>query len=145
MEQSILLSTKKVLHIGPDDESFDLDIMTHINSAFSDLNDIGVGPAEGFTIEDDAPEWEAFSDDVVQRNRVKTFVFLKVRLAFDPPQMPPLLASLEKQLEQTTWRLSVGRETTDWVDPDPPLPVYDENGELVVPGGETIGFDGGGA
>jgi hypothetical protein len=146
MEQSILLSTKKVLHIGPDDESFDLDIMTHINSAFSDLHDLGVGPDEGFTIEDDTVDWEDFpSADKVQLNRIKTFVFLKTKLAFDPPQMAHLLSSMERQLEQTTWRLNVAREATDWVDPNPPEPVYDEDGLLVVPGGETVGFDGGGA
>jgi len=120
MEQSILKSTKKVLHIDPDDEAFDLDIMTHINSAFSDLHDLGVGPTEGYTVEDDAAEWTDFSNDAVERNRVKTFVFLYTKLRFDPPQMAHLLTAMQSQFEEAAWRLSVAREGTEWVDPNPP-------------------------
>jgi hypothetical protein len=138
MEQSILKSTKKVLHIGPDDESFDLDVMTHINSAFSDLHDLGVGPAEGFGIEDDAAVWDDFSSDAVERNRVKTFIFLKVRLLFDPPATTFHLKAQQDQLDEVTWRLSVGRESTEWVDPDP---VVDPDEEVVTTPGVLDGGD----
>lgn len=129
MEQSILTSTKKVLQIGPDDDSFDLDIMTHINDAFSTLNDIGVGPEEGFTIEDADPEWEEFlpdSEDKVQLSRVKTFVFLHTKLRFDPPATTFHLNAAQEQLTEVTWRLNVKNEETDWVDPDPPVTVPDD-------------------
>lgn len=128
MEQSILTSTKKVLHIGSDDDTFDLDIMTHINSAFSTLNDLGVGPEIGFSITDDTAEWADYIPDepenATQINRVKTFVFLSTRLIFDPPGTSYVLTALEKQLQEVTWRLNVKREESEWSDPDP--------GELVV-------------
>src|SRR4051794_12354086 len=86
MEQSILNSTKKNLGIGDDDTSFDLDIITHINSAFSILNDLGVGPEEGFVIEDEDTEWDEFlPNEIVRLSKVKTCVFLRTKLLFDPP------------------------------------------------------------
>jgi hypothetical protein len=124
MEQSILKSTKKVLQIGDDDESFDLDIMTHINSAFSTLQDLGVGPEEGFTIEDADPEWTDFlpdEEDKMQLSRVRTFVFLHCRLLFDPPATTFHLNAAQEQLNEVTWRISVNREGEEWVDPDPPI------------------------
>ena len=121
MEQSILNSTKKVLGISDDDPSFDLDIMTHTNSAFSTLTDIGVGPEEGFAIEDEDAEWEDFlSDDVVKLSKVKTYVYLKVRMLFDPPASSYVLDSLQRQLTEQEWRLSVNREATGWANPNPP-------------------------
>jgi hypothetical protein len=139
MEQSILKSTKKVLGVGDDDPSFDLDIITHINSAFSTLNDLGVGPEAGFVIEDDSTEWEEFypnEDDPaklkVQLSKVKTAVFLRVRLIFDPPTTSFLLEAMQKQLGEAEWRLNVNRETTEWVDPDPA-------DVLLVDGGDPSG------
>jgi hypothetical protein len=133
MEQSILKSTKKVLQIGDDDESFDLDIITHINSAFSTLHQVGVGPYVGFTIEDDTNQWEEFVDPGPMLNQVKTYVYLKVRMLFDPPTMSPLLASMEKLIDEHTFRLSVMREETDWVDPNPVPASLDDLFEGHVP------------
>lgn len=129
MEQSILTSTKKVLHIGPDDDSFDLDVMTHINSAFSTLNDIGVGPELGFAIEDDSATWEDFlpaAEGRVQQNQIKTFVLLHTRLAFDPPGSSFLLEAAQKQLQEVTSRISMRRENNEWIDPDPPRTTEEE-------------------
>jgi hypothetical protein len=127
MEQSILKSTKKVLQIAPDDESFDLDIMIHINSAFSTLNDLGVGPDDGFTIEDEYVEWNDFlTGDAVQLNRIKTFVVLHCRLLFDPPATGFLMNAVQEQLNEVTWRLNVKRETAEWSAPDSTIPVEDE-------------------
>lgn len=140
MEQSILKSTKKVLHLSEDDESFDLDVLTHINGAFSTLHDLGVGPQAGFTIEDDTKVWEDFlpdEDDPVQINRTKQFVFVSVRLIFDPPTMPHVLTAYQNTLAELTWRLSVKREETDWVDPMPPDSDPIEVG--VIDGGDPSG------
>ena|SRR5918993_5265999 len=127
MEQSILKSTKKVLQIGPDDESFDLDILTHINSAFSTLHDVGAGPVDGFAIEDDSVEWATFlADDVVILSSVKTFVFLHTRVLFDPPATSFLLEAYAKQMQEALWRISARYEATHWVDPDPPVVIEDE-------------------
>src|SRR3954453_23012950 len=101
MEQSILKSTKKVLQIGPDDKSFDLDILTHINSAFSTLNDLGVGPEDGFVIEDEYEEWEAYlPDDQIKLSKVKTYVYLRTRLLFDPPPTTLHLNTVQEQLRE---------------------------------------------
>ncbi len=122
MEPSILKSTKKLLQVALDDTSFDLDIMTHVNSAFSTLHDLGVGPKAGFAIDDDEAQWTEFLpslvDDLVQLNQVKSFVAISVRLAFDPPQTAHLLGAAEKQLEELTWRLNARRENEEWVDPN---------------------------
>lgn len=127
MEQSILKSTKKVLHVDPDDPSFDLDIITQINSAFSTLNDLGVGPADGFEIVDDGPTWTDYlPTDKTQRNQVKTFVWLASRLGFDPPATSFLIDSAKRQLEEQLVRISIRRENKEWVDPNPaPVVVED--------------------
>lgn len=137
MEQSILKSTKKMLGVGDDDDSFDHDIVTHINSVFSTLHQMGVGLSEGFAIEDDTPEWEDCleTDDPLlpHMGLIKTCVYLQVRLLFDPPTTPPHLGALQTQISEHQWRLSQARENTDWADPDPP----------EVPAGDI--FDGGDA
>jgi hypothetical protein len=118
MEQSILKSTKKVLGIGPDDTSFDLDVITHINSAFSHLHQLGVGPAEGFVIEDETATWDQFmvtSPPIL--SLLKTCVYLRVRMLFDPPTTSYLVTAMEQQIVEHEWRLNVLREGTDWIDP----------------------------
>jgi len=103
-------------------EAFDLDILMHINTAFATLNQLGIGPVDGFMIEDDAPEWDAFLGDDLKLNSVKTYIYLSTRLVFDPPTTSYLIDSLRKQLDELTWRINTYREDAAWVDPDPPLP-----------------------
>lgn len=117
MEQSILTSTKKILGITPDYIVFDLDIITHINAAFSILLQLGVGPEDGFMIEDSTTEWEEFDILSYQLNLVKTYIFLKVRLLFDPPTTSFLIEAMNKQIMEYEWRLNVFREN------DIPIPV----------------------
>ena len=120
MEQSILISTKKILGIAEDYTVFDLDIITHINTAFSTLTQLGVGPADGFMIEDETAVWEDFDpvDDHLNYNSVKSYVFLKTRQLFDPPTTSYLISAVEKQIQELEWRLNVYREGTEWIDPD---------------------------
>lgn len=119
MEQSILNSTKKILGIAADYTVFDLDIITHINTAFSTLTQLGVGPVGGFMIEDDSAEWADFIADDIQNNSVKSYVFLRVRQLFDPPSTSYLISAMEKQIQELEWRLNSHREETGWVDPNP--------------------------
>lgn len=126
MEQSILISTKKVLGIANDYTAFDLDIITHINAAFSTLTQLGVGPAEGFMIEDDDAEWSDYIENDVQLNVVKSYIFLKTRQLFDPPSTSYLITAMEEQIQELEWRLNVSRETTEWVDPDPVIFLNEE-------------------
>jgi hypothetical protein len=127
MEQSILISTKKILGIAEDYTVFDLDIITHINTAFSTLTQLGVGPAVGFMIEDETAVWDDFTVDDFQYNSVRSYVFLKTRQLFDPPTTSYLISAMERQIQELEWRLNVHREETGWVDPDPGLPVNPED------------------
>lgn len=114
---SILTSTKKVLGIAEEYTAFDLDVITHINTAFSILTQLGVGPVEGFMIEDSSATWQNFLADDMQYNSVKTYVYLKVRQLFDPPTTSYLISAFNEQIRELEWRLNVHREETGWVDP----------------------------
>jgi hypothetical protein len=110
MEESILNSTKKILGLDEDYTAFDLDIIMHINSAFSLLNQLGVGPIDGFQIEDKTPLWQDLYIPPNQLHLVKIYVYLKVRVAFDPPGTSFLLESANNQIKEYEWRLNVFRE-----------------------------------
>lgn len=110
MEESILLSTKKVLGLSEEYTAFDLDILTHINAAFSTLDQLGVGPVNGFMIDGPEDEWTDFGVPPNQLNLVKTYIYLKVRFLFDPPGTSFLLEAQQKQIQEYEWRLNVGRE-----------------------------------
>lgn len=112
MESSILNSTKKILGIGAEYTPFDLDILTHINSTFSILDQLGVGPEGGFFIEDSGPEWDALGLPANQLNLIRTYVFLRVRLLFDPPTTSFLLEATKEQLQEYEYRISLIREGT---------------------------------
>lgn len=130
MEQSILNSTKKILGVPEDYCAFDLDIITHINSVFSTLTQLGIGPLEGFMIEDDRSEWPDFIGDDLEYSAVKSYVFLRVRLLFDPPSTSYLITAVEKQIQELEWRLNVHREGTVWVD-EALVPSVIEGGDAV--------------
>lgn len=110
MEQSILNSTKKILGLNSDYTAFDHDIITHLNTAFSILTQLGVGPVEGFMIEDSISEWDDFLAEDPRFNAIKSYVFLKVRMVFDPPATSYLLDSMQRQIQELEWRLNVIRE-----------------------------------
>lgn len=126
MEQSILISTKKILGLPADYTAFDLDVITHINSVFSTLHQLGVGPDLGFAIEDDVAEWGDFLGGDLLLNNVKTYMYLKVRLAFDPPTTSFTISAVEQQIRELEFRINVQREAVIWTDPDPrPVLVTD--------------------
>ena len=106
METSILTSIKKLLGIADDYTEFDEDIMTHINSVFLNLTQLGVGPEEGFMIEDNTAEWEDFINNSVQLQAVKTYVYLKVKLLFDPPLSSSVTESINRMIAELEWRLN---------------------------------------
>jgi hypothetical protein len=140
MEQSILKSTKKLLGIGDDDTSFDLDIITHINSAFSHLQQLGLGPRGGFVIEDEEATWQDFlpePDPVPETylpilSAVKTNLGLHVRLDFDPPQIWHILNATTAQALESDTRLLMLREQTEWINPNPAPTETDEINELIM-------------
>lgn len=135
MADSILNDTKKILGFEEDDTGFDLDIMTHINSALVTLEQIGIGPDGGFLIEDATATWDDFIEGDVRLNSVKTYLYLKVRLLFDPPATSFHLAAMKEQIEQIEWRLSVTREGDKWTEPVPRTPVDPE--VIIIPSNQA--------
>lgn len=126
MEPSILKSVKKVLGLDADYTAFDLDILMHINSVFTILQQLGIGPDTGFAIEDDTATWDTFLGTDPKLNSVKSYIWLRVRLLFDPPQTSFLIQAMEKQIQELEWRLNVNREAVSWVNPLPPPPPSEE-------------------
>lgn len=110
MSESILNSIKKLLGLDESYTAFDLDVMLHINSVFTTLQQLGVGPVSGFSIEDASTTWDAFLGDTLPLHSVKTYVYLKVRLVFDPPATSFAIAAFEKQAQELEWRLNVASE-----------------------------------
>ncbi len=106
---SILDTTKKLLGFESDYTAFDLDIITHINSVFSTLQSLGVGPSEGFMITDKEAVWDEFTG-LDNMNSVKSYMFMRVRMMFDPPTTSFHLESLKKMAEEIEWRLHVQAE-----------------------------------
>lgn len=107
METSILTSIKKMLGVAEDYTEFDEDIITHINSVFLNLTQLGVGPEEGFMIEDDTSVWEDFINDSIQLQAIKTYMYLKVKLLFDPPLSSSVTESFTRMIAELEWRLNV--------------------------------------
>ena len=105
--ESILTSIKKLLGIEEEYTQFDNDIIMHINSVFLNLTQLGVGPAEGFLIEDDTATWEDFIGDSNQLQAVKSYMYLKVKLLFDPPLSSSVIESMNRMIAELEWRLKV--------------------------------------
>lgn len=133
MEPSILKSVKKVLGLEADYTAFDLDVLMHINSVFTILQQLGIGPDAGFAIEDDTATWDTFLGDDPKLNSVKSYIWLRVRMLFDPPQTSFHIQAVQEQIKELEWRLNVQRESTQWVNP---LAVIPTDEEVIV-------FDGG--
>lgn len=110
MEDSILISTKKILGISDEYTVFDLDIITHINASFAVLSQLGIGPTNWFSIEDETDLWSDFLPNGNLLSMTRTYIFLKVRLLFDPPTTSFLLSAMENQIKEYEWRMSVFRE-----------------------------------
>ena len=109
---SILTSIKKLLGISEEYTQFDTDIIMHINSVFMTLNQLGVGPSEGFYIEDNLMEWSDYISDPTKLRAVKTYMYLKVRLLFDPSSLgSATLAAYERLIQELEWRLNAAVET----------------------------------
>lgn len=101
---SILDSIKKLLGIQPEYRAFDVDLIIHINTVFVFLNQIGIGPQEGFFITDETTSWDDYMTDINQA-LVRTYMYLRVRLMFDPPGSGILVDSINRMLSELEWRL----------------------------------------
>ena len=111
MEESILKTIKKLLGVDPEYDSFDTDITVFINSALGILNQLGVGPEGGFSISGDTETWSDYiADNPVTLEMAKTYIYLKTRLAFDPPQSSGVIEAIKAQTAEIEWRLLVENE-----------------------------------
>ncbi len=108
--ESILTSIKKMLGIPEEYECFDADLIMHINSVFMILTQLGVGPPKGFSITDKSSAWNEFISDESKLQLVKSYMHLKVKLLFDPPLSSAVIASMEKIIAESEWRLNVAAE-----------------------------------
>lgn len=104
--ESILTSIKKLLGITEEYTQFDDDIIMHINSVFMILTQLGVGPSEGFMIEDDSSCWTDFIEDRLKLQAVKSYMYLKVKLLFDPPLSSAVIESTNRLISEYEWRLN---------------------------------------
>lgn len=119
MEDSILNSIKKSLGITPEYTQFDPEIIMHINSVFMFLQQIGVGPANTYSIESDSETWTDFfsSANVKDISAAKSLMFLKVKMLFDPPTIGSVNESYNKLIDELTWRCSIeGDNVNDGID-----------------------------
>lgn len=105
--ESILTSIKKMLGISEEYTHFDQDIIMHINTVFTILTQLGVGPSEGFSIQDEYAIWSDFVPVNPRLESIKTYTYLKVRLIFDPPTSSSMKESLERMASELEFRISV--------------------------------------
>jgi hypothetical protein len=112
MNESILTSIKKLLGLEEADTSFDPDLILHINTIFFTLNQLGVGPDEPFRITSKDETWDDFSDrkDI---EAIKSYIYLKVRLLFDPPTNSAVLNAMTESAKEYEWRLNVAVDTNN--------------------------------
>lgn len=106
MDSSILTSIKKLLGIAEEDTSFDQDIIMHINTVFNILAQLGVGPENGFSIEDDSAVWSDYLGNATNLELVKSYIYMKVRSMFDPPTSTILADAMNKNISELEWRIN---------------------------------------
>lgn len=108
---SILYSVKKMLSLAPDNSDFDSDIIIHINSVLSILQQLDIGPKNGYFIEDESTTWTDYlGTDSLHINMVKSYMGAKVRLLFDPPVSSAVMDSLNRICNEFEWRANVSAE-----------------------------------
>lgn len=111
--ESILTSIKKLLGITEEYQHFDADLIMHINSVFSILTQLGVGPLEGFSIKDDSAVWSDFISDNKKIEMVKSYMHLKVKLLFDPPLSSAVIEAMNRQISEFEWRLNAAVDPSE--------------------------------
>ena len=104
---SILSTIKKMLGLDDEYNAFDIDIVVHINTAFMILNQLGVGPTAGFAILGKEEIWDDYLDQGANLESVKSYIYMKTRLAFDPPISSAAIASMNQMISELEWRINV--------------------------------------
>lgn len=108
---SILDTIKKMLGLDIADDAFDIDVLVDINSVLMTLNQIGVGPAETFSIVGRNETWGQFFGTATNLDAVKSYIYLKVRMLFDPPLSSAVVDAINRQITEFESRLNMQAET----------------------------------
>ena len=116
MNDSILVTIKKMLGLDDEYTPFDMDVIVHINAAFMTLCQMGIGPKEGYEVSDYDQTWSDFLTNEVMLGAVKTWVYLQVKMVFDPPSNSFVMDAMKTQAEQILWRLNVQAESVEKFD-----------------------------
>lgn len=144
MIESILDSVKKIIGIDRRYDAFDEDLIMHINAVFMILRQMGVGPQNGFAIEDSSAVWSDYISDLALLQSVRTYIGLKVRMMFDPPTSSTLAEAINRNIAELEWRLNVQVDPSsyNWQDDDQgsggssdkysSYEDYDEDGNIVI-------------
>jgi len=109
---SILLTIKHMLGIEAEYNHFDQDVMFNINTVLMTSNQIGIGPAAGFLITGEAETWVDLLGERIDLEAIKSYIYLKVRLLFDPPSSSFVLDAMQRQATEIEWRLWIQVENT---------------------------------
>ena len=113
LTDSILATIKKMLGLEHDYTPFDMDIIVLINSTFMTLHQLGIGPKEGFSIRDYSAKWEDFLTNEVNLRAVQEYIYMKVRMVFDPPGNAFVMSAFEEQCREFEWRMNVQAESVE--------------------------------
>lgn len=111
MNESILTSIKKLLGITEEYTHFDTDIIIHINTVLMTLNQLGIGPVNGFNIKDETSRWDDYIKEDDDLEAVKTFIYLKVKIVFDPPVNSTVMEAYKQTIKELEWRLNIQAES----------------------------------
>lgn len=114
MPQSILLSVKEMLGVPSEYEAFDEQLIIHINSVFAILSQLGVGDGTKFAIADEDDTWDDYlnTEDDLNLEEVKSYIYLKVKMMFDPPSSGTAADAFKQQIAEFEWRINA--EADDW-------------------------------
>ena len=115
MNESILATIKKMLGLGADYTAFDMDIIVLINGAFMTLHQLAIGPEEGFSITGKTETWNDYLSDPSKIELVKSYIYLKVKLIFDPPLGSAVMEAINRQISEFEWRLNVAVDTEQYL------------------------------
>ena len=109
---SILTSIKKLLGITAEYNQFDPDLIIHINSVFLILKQLGIGPEQGFSISGEYENWNQFlPEGSTNFEAVKSYMYIKVKLLFDPPTSSAVMEAMNRIASEYEWRLNVEAES----------------------------------
>lgn len=133
---SILITIKKMLGIDAEDDSFDMDIIVIINSIIPSLTQMGIGPSKGYVVLSSENLWSDYlKDNVINLEGIKTYIFLKTKLVFDPPANSTMIEAYNKMISELEWRMMLNVETNNL--------NYDEDNPIEEKGDEEDEKDAG--